>query len=53
MPRLPTTAAPSPSTILPPNNGGVPTTTGPSQANGAGNLQVVVPLLAVPLLALL
>ncbi|KAG5354833.1 hypothetical protein CJU89_6630 [Yarrowia sp. B02] len=48
-----TSAAPSPSTILPPNNGGAQTTTGPSQANDAGNLKVVVPLLVVPLLALL
>lgn len=49
----PSSVAPSPSTILPPNNGGAQTTTGPSQANGAGQMQVVVPLLVVPLLALL
>lgn len=53
-PISPTSVAPSPSTILPPNNGGAaPSPTGPTQANAAGNLHVVVPLLAVPLLALL
>ncbi|KAG5371751.1 hypothetical protein CJU90_1813 [Yarrowia sp. C11] len=46
----PCSVAPSPSTILPPT---LPETTGPTQANGADNLKIVVPLLAVPLLALL
>lgn len=50
------TSSPIPTIINPPNPIGpvtTHTTTGPQQANGAGSLEIVAPLLLAPLLALL